>query len=1209
MGVHEHAPQSEEVGAQAAFVVESVADWLAIGLDFGMANQQEQPAYKIRHIKGGVRLAALVGASEPFVRHLWRIEFSLHDALLSLYAQDFMALSIQLLVLQALDAYLLHRDAVARFLAAGGYSVIMRAMAAKRQVRQTFALACILRKLNLYECLQELRAHLEELRREGALAPPTLLVVAQALNQVLQYCRGGPFAMEQPRRFLPVSAQFELPRLATPPNMPVRYFEMAGLLEGLLLLLAGRSTLNLPAIKAPVLAVLATLLEDVEGVRFLSRRAPTANALLKCLLRPEDDELQYGETLEAQSHQLGLQLAYKLHALHLVDALRALSALDCDAGDVVDNLHQLFCLTFAPVGRQCVGEVVAMGDHALALLQFLKTAPGAESPGAAYIVDLLHVAVVLVGDVPFLERFSGRIREALALVAEPSGRVAEVRSYLLDGCPLSGCHVAALLGKVQEHLDGAVASPGPVVGALRALRHLGVAPQVGGAQDPLTQFVELKYKHVILELFSLDGSTVLTRLLQKLCAHFEQPGVHSSIFASTQGLLLANTIEPALALLQEMLAHVIQCRGTEFKDLTAVPVLLRTYTLLDSFPASCAATGAAQRCKMAVVDALLHYTQPVSDEESLSKTLWAQMVGEAFRYVTSAPCTFVAGLLVLSELLPLPLPLHASHALDPDMRPWLMNLRKLWAAHLLPHSALVQDMIGKLCISTQPQLLNLLRRICVQIADLAAGAALMVARGFLDLVLGALEPRPCSSHVARLLNFLACLVTHGAIKCAVLHLVGAEDKYAALLPAFAHVLQLPDRAPAHMQAQECVLSVLQSFCDVELTLLQSKGVARDVYLANALPGKEHLIGIVALLLDHLGADTSFVTCLPVVRILLLLTEHDYGFFHLRDALLRRDAPFAALLAQLVKATPAPDALSTLNILVEFLRLCAAVEEGDAHPRTIVLSGAELRHLVGWTEDTPHPLTLLEGMLQKQTEEEDAGLEAILEGLAQLLKQLRLGEEGALPPPGEVHLPGAEPLLAQYEGREVFSAADACDDRLTARYWLATPPEEGDADIETVACDLFEICRQLPPEYNLIKGVEKLCRISRTDPPPSDKAAKHAEEERNRARKPFITPMRPRGFPRTAPQRPDLFRSRPPNTSRPPSLHVDDFVALETCGAQPTGPTGYNKLSREILASSRMARGTRGRAFVPAERSVQYSRHMAWWAGPNRGAGTLHGPYF
>lgn len=81
--------------------------------------------------------------------------------------------------------------------------------------------------------------------------------------------------------------------------------------------------------------------------------------------------------------------------------------------------------------------------------------------------------------------------------------------------------------------------------------------------------------------------------------------------------------------------------------------------------------------------------------------------------------------------------------------------------------------------------------------------------------------------------------------------------------------------------------------------------------------------------------------------------------------------------------------------------------------------------------------------------------------------------------------------------------------------------------------------------------------------------------------------RGRGFPRTIPQRADLFRSRPPNTSRPPSLHVDDFVALETCGAQPTGPTGYNKISRELLATSRICRGQRGRAFVASERSIQY----------------------
>lgn len=59
-------------------------------------------------------------------------------------------------------------------------------------------------------------------------------------------------------------------------------------------------------------------------------------------------------------------------------------------------------------------------------------------------------------------------------------------------------------------------------------------------------------------------------------------------------------------------------------------------------------------------------------------------------------------------------------------------------------------------------------------------------------------------------------------------------------------------------------------------------------------------------------------------------------------------------------------------------------------------------------------------------------------------------------------------------------------------------------------------------------------------------------------------MRGRGIGRAATQRGDLFRSRPPNTSRPPSLHVDDFVALETCGQQPTGPTGYNKISMRAV---------------------------------------------
>ena len=54
-------------------------------------------------------------------------------------------------------------------------------------------------------------------------------------------------------------------------------------------------------------------------------------------------------------------------------------------------------------------------------------------------------------------------------------------------------------------------------------------------------------------------------------------------------------------------------------------------------------------------------------------------------------------------------------------------------------------------------------------------------------------------------------------------------------------------------------------------------------------------------------------------------------------------------------------------------------------------------------------------------------------------------------------------------------------------------------------------------------------------------------------------MRGRGFGRGAPQsRNDMFRSRAPNTSRPPSMHVDDFMKMENqTHGQTIGPTGMN----------------------------------------------------
>lgn len=47
--------EDRELANQTSFIIETITDWLKIALNYEMANAQDQPAYKIRHIKCGVR--------------------------------------------------------------------------------------------------------------------------------------------------------------------------------------------------------------------------------------------------------------------------------------------------------------------------------------------------------------------------------------------------------------------------------------------------------------------------------------------------------------------------------------------------------------------------------------------------------------------------------------------------------------------------------------------------------------------------------------------------------------------------------------------------------------------------------------------------------------------------------------------------------------------------------------------------------------------------------------------------------------------------------------------------------------------------------------------------------------------------------------------------------------------------------------------------
>lgn len=204
------------------------------------------------------------------------------------------------------------------------------------------------------------------------------------------------------------------------------------------------------------------------------------------------------------------------------------------------------------------------------------------------------------------------------------------------------------------------------------------------------------------------------------------------------------------------------------------------------------------------------------------------------------------------------------------------------------------------------------------------------------------------------------------------------------------------------------------------------------------------------------------------------------------------------------------------------------------------------------------------------------------------------------PIGEPSFPPSEGIVSQFSMRSLYtivqrdSNAPEVIEQLTTGFWCAkaSPHRIDDAAAnstadahllitDSVSCDLMEMMKTcLSADWNLLADCKRLLHLSaspqsareRTTSAPCFRTRRVEVEPSTGRPEKKIYISRGRGFSRAATNRPDLFRSRPPNTSRPPSLHVDDFLALETCGAQPTGPTGYNKLSREIIS----IRGSRGR---------------------------------
>ena len=558
----------------------------------------------------------------------------------------------------------------------------------------------------------------------------------------------------------------------------------------------------------------------------------------------------------------------------------------------------------------------------------------------------------------------------------------------------------------------------------------------------------------------------------------------------------------------------------------------------------------------------------------------------------------------------------------------LSNLLKSVVIQLTDLSPLVSKMV---CNS----ILDSLSSVVVTSLDAAAGGGSSDASAAVAADLDKCSNGP----FLRTLAFFSGIMEYSCVKTTVMHLLDSPEQkqfltYLSSLSRSCAAHEITgSKANSLFLCQEYIGNIFQTLCDPEITLVNSETFTED-QLANSIPTRDVLEIIVPSLLDQmLNTKHKHPNSVAAnVRTISLLLEHDLGFSLIKQCLERTPRNISELVDKLSSLPETPSFLTITAACLEVITLLTELPAEQplyVKPRTLSMTDLQmktalnsekveddawriLKERVNSTEvpladsENPSESPDLDQVVHQQIEI----LETQHEKLVELTSELSTAEDDE----PAFAFPAAKTLLELYSQREIFSV-NCLEDKLTASYWLSDidPATAASAALAsedpTSSCDnvngssshvaatplttnqidLIEVSNaSLQKDFDLISELRQVCeeKTLETDKQIKKVKKKSAMERKAMQNKNIISnfkaggsvALRGRGFARPG-QRPDGFRSRPPNTSRPPSLHVDDFVLLQQRGQQPTGPTGYNKQSikaaKELFAQREAQHGMKG----------------------------------
>ena len=761
--------------------------------------------------------------------------------------------------------------------------------------------------------------------------------------------------------------------------------------------------------------------------------------LLQQTAAAEADEHDGINQSEKNGQDVGLQLIYSIHALKLIDRLYCLcngigDRRDLEQMEILNTIQALYGMTFTISGKLTLTRLLTTGKTLDILIRFAQHSGELKEGNSSvtkkdmkrsairgYACELLLLVVRTSENVSYLNNFA---TELIALGrADETSKLHELIAWVspIEHIKIEASFLSSLCEVVKNNSENVSPMSRELVTAVRAINNICSSDTSTMKHQSYLNSINKDQK--VYQLPSLDANLIslysqglielYLAILEKICGYHEQPHLHVATFVGYNGYVLLSVIKPVVQTLAIILGHLISCQDNDYRDTNPINVLLRTFTLCYVVPKSSSCYDLSQSVCSDILRIMLAFTstsfiqpsntvlemcrkessgyelsdsgrdvainKPINNGVSIANTaMWQKMIAEMIKYTLSAPHTYLAGLRIFSEVLPVPLPIPTKIPFSHEESDKVENIRRLWSVRVYGCETLVKEMVIKLggIGASCSTLGHLLRRVCVQLADLSPPTAKIITEALIDGIKlyqdSRMRSQPtlqtpdssqlseslvkekiilCAPETSRILNLLMWLVSNGSVKAAFIEVTSNSHSaelgdsispYEGFLSVLMQMLNtFPGKSEgkdrqallSHALSQEYILGIVQMLLDPEISLLpivQDPEVSNisEKHLANSLPPHDHYVECLKGLFEHISAEnieSGFSILSSAIRTLIMITYQDFGLSKLKSLLLEKPNAIYILLKKLDNIFDAnskltSDCFNTLTAISELLRI-------------------------------------------------------------------------------------------------------------------------------------------------------------------------------------------------------------------------------------------------------------------------------------------------